>query len=663
MSQKILDFAQFKLAEPYTPATDTTITVIAVSERYDLTLQRQGGTLTNFRFTVVEKEDTTQFFRIKINDVASTTVVGGKNQYILNIQESNLTNIMIGLANDDDGTNDNANIIAGNLDDLTISTFSKGSSVALVVGTGEYNELLSTFVATTSEETQTVGEAIDTTSTPIGVSLHTDGKYYKYNNVSGAIISVADNGSGFAQFTSTAHGLANETTIDLTGMSESTYNVIALISAVTANTFDVVAIAFVATDTGNFSGFTNLQGVMKVGQNLVADATGTLINLKGVSTGYTGLTPGAIAYVENLGVVTNTASSTTAILGDTRSATVVNHGIVVLPPELSKSEVEDETSIKFGQVSGERLAQSQQGSTASYGESKGGTASISAVADDGSGKAEFTSTAHDLENGRTVVLSGFSEGTYNVTGVVSGVTANTFIVTTITFVATGTGAYTATDAYLVTLVPAAAAYFKGMKIVLEADITNTGAATLNVNGLGTKDIRKNKDSVLEDGDIQSGQFISMIYDGVNFQMVSIGRNTAKQPVEKVVMRKNADQTISSGFEIATFTTETTDVDSEYASSIYTANGAGWRRFTWMLSINTTSARPLYQVRKNGTAVLKVSGGRTSNTENAQATIVWEGQLSDTDTVDLYISDIGTSVQLNGLISNDSGSSLQVIRYE
>lgn len=143
MAQKTLDFTRFQLAEKYTPGgatPDTTITVIATSEIYNLDLQRQGGTLTKFRLTLREYTDTTKEFRVGIEDVASSSLVDGKMKYVLNIRLSSAGNLMIGLANDDDGTDNDDNIIATNLTALNLTTFSKQSSANLVVGTGEFAE-------------------------------------------------------------------------------------------------------------------------------------------------------------------------------------------------------------------------------------------------------------------------------------------------------------------------------------------------------------------------------------------------------------------------------------------------------------------------------------------------------------------------------------------
>lgn len=78
-----------------------------------------------------------------------------------------------------------------------------------------------------------------------------------------------------------------------------------------------------------------------------------------------------------------------------------------------------------------------------------------------------------------------------------------------------------TDAYAITLVPALAAYVTGMTVVFKAGTANTGAATLNVNGLGAKTIKKQFNVDLSTGDIVSGQMVTVVYDGTNFELQSL----------------------------------------------------------------------------------------------------------------------------------------------
>jgi hypothetical protein len=83
-----------------------------------------------------------------------------------------------------------------------------------------------------------------------------------------------------------------------------------------------------------------------------------------------------------------------------------------------------------------------------------------------------------------------------------------------------------TDAYAITLAPAPAAYAAGQVFWFSAGTANTGACTLNVNGLGIKTIKKNHDADLADNDIEIGSVIGVVYDGTNFQMFSHLGNAA-----------------------------------------------------------------------------------------------------------------------------------------
>ena len=86
-------------------------------------------------------------------------------------------------------------------------------------------------------------------------------------------------------------------------------------------------------------------------------------------------------------------------------------------------------------------------------------------------------------------------------------------------------AYQATDtgtanAHVIALSPAITAYASGQKITFKSGSASTTASTLNVNGLGTKAIKKLHDQDIASGDIESGSIVTVVYDGTNFQMTS-----------------------------------------------------------------------------------------------------------------------------------------------
>jgi len=75
------------------------------------------------------------------------------------------------------------------------------------------------------------------------------------------------------------------------------------------------------------------------------------------------------------------------------------------------------------------------------------------------------------------------------------------------------------NAYVVTLNPALTQYVIGMPIYFKPVNDNTGVSTVNVNSLGAKTIKKNLVEDLTLGDIRTGDVISVVYDGSNFQLI------------------------------------------------------------------------------------------------------------------------------------------------
>ena len=76
------------------------------------------------------------------------------------------------------------------------------------------------------------------------------------------------------------------------------------------------------------------------------------------------------------------------------------------------------------------------------------------------------------------------------------------------------------NAFNLNLAPAPLAYAEGMEVRFRANHAITGAATINVNGLGAKAIKKNVTVDLSACDVAVNQIVCLIYDGTNFQIVS-----------------------------------------------------------------------------------------------------------------------------------------------
>lgn len=111
------------------------------------------------------------------------------------------------------------------------------------------------------------------------------------------------------------------------------------------------------------------------------------------------------------------------------------------------------------------------------------------------------------------------------------------------------------DTYAITLAVAPEAYsdIVGLPIAFKANTINTGAATLNVNSLGAKTIKKFNNEDLADGDIEAGQIVTVAYDGTNFQLLSQTANV-----------------IATGFKSATTSIDTSAATAPTAGQVLTA---------------------------------------------------------------------------------------------
>lgn len=79
---------------------------------------------------------------------------------------------------------------------------------------------------------------------------------------------------------------------------------------------------------------------------------------------------------------------------------------------------------------------------------------------------------------------------------------------------------TGTNALVANSDPVSTAYTLGHVYYFVATADNTGAVTININGLGAKSITKSGSTALAAMDIRAGQSYSIFYDGTRFQLSS-----------------------------------------------------------------------------------------------------------------------------------------------
>lgn len=79
----------------------------------------------------------------------------------------------------------------------------------------------------------------------------------------------------------------------------------------------------------------------------------------------------------------------------------------------------------------------------------------------------------------------------------------------------------AADAYTLTPTTTLTAYSTKMLVEFTPNATNTGAATLNISGLGAKNIYSVAGAALSAGELVSGRYYLAAYDGTQFRLISV----------------------------------------------------------------------------------------------------------------------------------------------
>lgn len=164
----------------------------------------------------------------------------------------------------------------------------------------------------------------------------------------------------------------------------------------------------------------------------------------------------------------------------------------------------------------------------------------------------------------------------------------------------GVGTYAAdagaSDTYAISLPVAPASYVTGAVFRFKANTVNTGAATLNVNSLGAKTIKKNYNVDLVDGDIKANQIVSVVYDGTNFQLLSPVTQpsfAAGQASQNIAT--TGAQAIAHGLGVTprlvrisfAFASGVVNEDTNFAVGVYTGGAQSAVRLTTQTGAGTT----------------------------------------------------------------------------
>nr|AKH46103.1 hypothetical protein [uncultured marine virus] len=134
------DYAELYLATQYV-AGDTTLDCYAKSDTYKLTDQKTSSLITSFRCVGIDRDDASEYMGMAVSNVVENGTFQGATRYTVTLRTSDGSNPMVGLANTDDGTDADANIVSGN----ALAKLPANSLIMVAVGTATMTELLAAF--------------------------------------------------------------------------------------------------------------------------------------------------------------------------------------------------------------------------------------------------------------------------------------------------------------------------------------------------------------------------------------------------------------------------------------------------------------------------------------------------------------------------------------
>lgn len=192
------------------------------------------------------------------------------------------------------------------------------------------------------------------------------------------------------------------------------------------------------------------------------------------------------------------------------------------------------------------------------------------------------------------------------------------------------------DSYAITLTPAPTAYVTGQRFTFKAGTANTGAATLNVNSLGAKTIKKQYNLDLNTGDILANQIVEVVYDGTNMQMVSqkaYGLTNANGVTSRAYNAASGSQTIAHGLAATPKYVRITAAKLSAEPSGYVAENKSFGVY------NGTTTSTMYISDSGTNGQTGVSGTDTTNIVHIEDNTNGGGQYKQLATISIDATNI------------------------
>lgn len=199
------------------------------------------------------------------------------------------------------------------------------------------------------------------------------------------------------------------------------------------------------------------------------------------------------------------------------------------------------------------------------------------------------------------------------------------------------------------------AYAAGQKFHFVSAGANTGAVTLNINGIGAKSVTKNGATALAAGDIPNAAVVEVTYDGTQFQVTKIKQGTASvydvgTSANNVVQLNGSAQlpAVDGSLLTGINTTQIQPISASVGSNALTI-----RASSLSLDFRSTTLGSGTVTRVTGTpSNLVISSGSTLGTTNGVQSDIAVLAINNAGTIELAAVNIAGGVDLSetGLIS-------------
>jgi hypothetical protein len=212
--------------------------------------------------------------------------------------------------------------------------------------------------------------------------------------------------------------------------------------------------------------------------------------------------------------------------------------------------------------------------------------------------------------------------------------------------ATSTGS---ANAYVLAIDGQITAYATGQIFKFKANFTNTGAATLNVNSIGAKSIKKKSGGSLIDvgaGDILSGEIVLCIYDGTYLQLFRVfSENKYGDGSDGALSGTTAVNLGSSAFVVKQYTSVTIASTDVLTFTNSHTNGTYIIFLVQGDGIITSSATRAIDLRLLGPA----GGTAVSGTSNTNGNDGTQGKCG------MFLTDSGKKGNATGALAGNGGA--------